>query len=219
MMASGSIVERYRAAEAPAQRGLSGLEITEEGGKILVREGRYYTALSRGIFGGVIVVLGVAVLATFTIKFPPLVAALLCVLDVAFVGWLLLALSRHTRPGVFFEVDGQTGELTLRAGQSQPRRMPLQDLRLLLCRKIELTDSTEFLVYAVDQAGLVFPITASVIGADSARAGVRQLGVLLERPAYAVESHALWRELVAPDESRLRNLDAPAGNAELLYAP
>jgi len=218
-MASASIVERYRAAGTPARRGLSGLEITEEGGKILVREGRYYTALTRGIFGGVIVVLGVVIVGTFAIKFPPLVATLLCLLDVAFVGWLLLMLSRHTRPGVFFEVDGQTGELTLRAGQSQPRRMPLQDLQMLLCRKIELTDGTEFLVYAVDKAGLVFPITASVVGAESVRDSVRQLGALLDRPAYAVDSHALWRELVASDESRLRDPEAPSGRAALLYAP
>ena len=219
MMASGSIVERYRAVRRPEQRGLSGLEITEEGGKILVREGRYYTALSRGLFGGVIVILGVAILFTFAVKFPPLVAALLCLLDLALVTWLLLTLSRHTHPGVFFEVDGQTGELTLRAGQRQPRQMPLQNLRMLLCRKIELTDSTEFLVYAVDQDELVFPITASVVGAESARESVRQLGVLLERPAYAVDSHALWRELVSPDDSRLREPEAPSGRAALLYAP
>ncbi len=218
-MASGVIVERYRQTSAAAGTGLSGLEIVEADGKIQVREGSYYTKLTRGIFSAFIVVGGLVVLYTFLVQFPLRVAALLCVLDLALVAWLLLTVSRQTRPGVFFEVDGHTGELTLRAGQREPRRMPLADLRLLLCRKIELLDGAEFLLYGVDQSGLATPLTPSVVGAPAMREGVRRLGALLDRPAYAVESHALWKELVSEADGRLRDLEAPRAKAEALHEP
>ncbi len=212
---ASSIMERYRSSAPPAERGLTGLEIVEANGRLQVREGRYYTVLARSIFGAVLVGIGLVLLFTFAVKFPPGIAVLLGVLDVLLMAGLTYGLFRATRPAVFFEVDGQSGALCVNTAALEERGLPRERLESFLLRKLDLPDGPEYLLYAVEQDRRLVPLIQPVPASRGVQVSVGRLAELLERPAYLVEAQSRWRELVEEDR-RLREGAEFSGGTERL---